>query len=145
MLKHRAYLSDEEKVRISDAIRDAEKGSAGEVRVHLEARCRGDALERARALFRALSMRDTRGDTGVLLYVATASHKAAVWAGAGVYPALDPKGWQGVIDTVTDAYRRDEGPAGLVTAIAQIGELLRAHVAGADPSGNELPDEVTTS
>ena len=145
MLGRPRYFTDAEKADVLAAVRRAEFGTSGEVRVHVEARCKGDALDRARALFGSMCMGDTRGDTGVLLYVAARSHKAAVWAGAGVHGAGDEKFWQSVIDRVTAAYRQGAGATGVVAAIDQIGDLLRAHMPGEDTAGNELPDQVSTS
>jgi uncharacterized membrane protein len=139
------YLSDAEKERISDAIRRAEQGSAGEIRVHIEKRCKGEALDRARSLFGSMCVGDTTGDTGVLLYVAAGSHKAAVWAGQGVHAAAADGFWQDVIDAVTSGYRDGSGADGIVAAVDRVGELLREHMPGEDAAGNELPDEVSTS
>lgn len=139
------YLSDADKDRISRAIRGAEKGSAGEVRVHVENKCKGEALDRARVLFDSMRVSETSGDTGVLLYIAVASHKAAVWAGAGLHAAAEPAFWQEVVDEVTGGYRDGDGAAGIVRAVDKIGELLREHMGSADTMGNEVPDKVTTS
>ena len=125
------------------AIGRAEQGSRGEVRVHIEERCRGDALERARELFGELGMADTARDTGVLLYVAQGSRKVAVWAGEGIHAAADDDFWSGVTNRVASAFGRGAGLDGIVAAVDEIGALLRAHVAGDDDAGNELPNKVT--
>ncbi len=73
------------------AIKRAERGNRGEVRVHLEAAAPGgDALARAEALHRALGVHRTKDGTGVLLYVAVDDRRAAVYAGAGVFGARTP-------------------------------------------------------
>ena len=128
------------------AIRDAERGNRGEVRVHVEKRCPGgNALERARQIYHLLGMSGTQEDTAVLLYVALSDRKAAVFAGSGIHAAAKPDFWKSVVDAVAKGYARGAGEAGLVDAIGKIGELLREHLPGEDRSGNELPDEVTTS
>ena len=52
----RRFVTAVEEERLVAAIREAEKGNRGEVRVHIEARCKGDPLERAAFLFGELHM-----------------------------------------------------------------------------------------
>jgi len=128
------------------AIKRAERGNRGEVRVHLEAAAPGgDALARAEALHRALGVHRTKDGTGVLLYVAVDDRRAAVYAGAGVFGARDPAFWQGVTDAVAAEAREGRLAAGIVAALDRVGEALREKVPGADRRGNELPDAVTSS
>lgn len=141
----RAAFAPEDEARIVAAIRDAERGNRGEVRVHVEPRCpRSDALARARELFFRLGMTATRDGTGVLLYVAARDRLAALYAGPGIHAATEPGFWQDVIDAVADGYRREDGAGGLCRALDEIGELLRKHAPGEDTAGNELPDTVST-
>ena len=100
------------------AIKRAERGNRGEVRVHLEAAAPGgDALARAEALHRALGVHRTKDGTGVLLYVAVDDRRAAVYAGAGVFGARDPAFWQGVTDAVAAEAREGRLAAGIVAAL----------------------------
>ncbi len=128
------------------AIKRAERGNRGEVRVHLEASAPGgDAFGRARALFRALGVHATKGGTGVLLYVAVDDRKAAVFAGPGVHGAQAAGFWQGVTDAVAAGAREGSLARGIVEAVDRVGEALRRAVPGRDRDGNELPDAVTSS
>lgn len=128
--------------RVADAISAAERGSLGEVRVQLEARCDGDPLERARAHFAALGMDRTTHGTGVLLYTAVESRQAAVWADTGPYEVAGPAFWDGVLDALVEGEARGGLAEGLVAALGRIGGLLREHFPAEDTAGNELPDEV---
>ena len=138
-------LSSDEAEALVAAIGEAERGNRGEVRVHLEEQCPGDALARAREVFAGLQMHKTRDDTGVLLYVATHHRRAAVFAGAGIHGSREAGFWQEVADAVADGFRRGAPTQGLVTALERIGDLLRTHAAGDDDAGDELPNKVTTS
>jgi uncharacterized membrane protein len=137
-------LSPPEHLRLTDAIADAERGSAGEVRVHLEARCpNGDALSRARQLFGDLGLHKTKDGTGVLLYVAELDRKTAVYAGPGIHAAVATTFWEGVAREVAAGFRRGAALDGITAAIHHIGETLREHRPGPDRHANELPNEVT--
>lgn len=129
------------------AIRAAEKGNRGEVRVHLERRLPSgaDALGRARALLGQLGMHKTRDGTGVLLYVALQSRKVAVFAGPGVHRAGETGFWKEVVQRVSAEAAKGRLVEGIIAALEEVGRLLRAAAPGEDSAGNELPDAVTTS
>ena len=129
-------LSEADRTRITDAIREAEQGHRGEIVVHVEPRSWGDPLKRAAKLFRKLGVERTREKTGVLLYVATSTRGAAVWAGEGITGGDDPETWKPVFAALANP----DPVAGICDAIAAAGRVLVTHAAGADAAGNELGD-----
>ncbi|MGE0327462.1 MAG: TPM domain-containing protein [Polyangiaceae bacterium] len=136
-------LSELDEQRVVRAIADAERGNRAEVRVHVEAKCSGPALERAKRVYRALGLSRTQDDTAVLLYVAVKSRVAAVYSGKGV-PDQREGFWQEIVDQVAKGYREDRAADALVAALGRVGDVLRAVVGGGDVHGNELPDALTT-
>ena len=141
----RKFLSQQQEKEIVEAIGRAEQGNRGEVRVHIEKRCPGDSIARARQLFGELGMAETTADTGVLLYIAHGSKKAAIWAGAGIHQAVAREAWQSVIDGIAQEHRVGNGVGGVCNAVDIIGTILRQHLPGTDQAGDELPNQVTTS
>ena len=138
-------LNKNEEARVLAAIGRAERGNRGEVRVHLEGRCpAADPLERAARLFDELGMRETRDDTGVLLYVAERERKAAVYAGSGIHGARESGFWQEVIGFVSQGYAAGQKAEGLELALDAIGALLREVTPGDDSAGDELPNAVSS-
>lgn len=135
-------LSRADKRWIVQAIALAERGHRGEIQVYLEARYPGiGPVARAAQLFEALGLDKTRDGTGVLLYVATADHRTAVWAGPGVFGARDPGYWRDVSKAVADGYRADQPVAGIVAALDKLRTLLAVAAPGPD-RGNEHPNRV---
>ena len=141
----RRFLTEAQEAEVVAAIGRAERGNRGEVRVHLERRCKGEPIDRVRELFGSMCAGETSGDTGVLLYVAVASRRAAIWAGRGIHAAAEPGFWQQAVEAVAEGYRSGDGARGIELALDEIGALLREHLPGADVAGNELADQVTTS
>jgi uncharacterized membrane protein len=134
------WQQEQEVVR---AVANAERGNRGEVRLHLEAKCPGDPLERAATLYRSLGMHETKDDTGVLLYVATSSRVCAVFCGAGIV-SCPPEGfWKSVTDAVAQGFARGEPAQGLIAGLSQIGQMLREHVPGDDRAGDELSNSIS--
>ena len=113
-------LSQSDRTRITDAIRAAEQGHRGEIAVHIEPRSWGDPLKRAAKLYRKLGVDRTREKTGVLLYLATSTRGAAVWAGEGITGGDDPETWKPVFTALANT----DPVAGICDAI----EIGRAHV-----------------
>jgi uncharacterized membrane protein len=139
----RRYLTAAEEARVVNAITAAEHGHRGEVQVFLEARYPGDGpLDRARALFEELGLNATREGTGALLYVAVDDHRAAVWAGPGLYHASSPDFWKAATDAVAHGFKTGDRAGGLIRALAAIGDLLLQAAPGDDVYGNELEDRV---
>ena len=52
----RMFFSKEEQQKIVAAIKEAELNTSGEIRVHIENRCKEEALERAAEIFYELKM-----------------------------------------------------------------------------------------
>lgn len=142
----RPPLTRDQRRRVVSAIATAERGHRGEIGLHLEAHYAGDgSLARAGELFHALGMDRTRDGTGVLLYVAVADRRAAVWAGPGVYGATAPEFWKVATDRVAQGFAEGRPADGLISALTAIGELLRTAAPGEDDAGDERPNRVTTS
>ncbi|HEY5933925.1 MAG TPA: TPM domain-containing protein [Kofleriaceae bacterium] len=129
-------LSETDRTRITEAIRNAEAGHRGEIVVHVEPRSWGDPLKRAAKLYRKLGVERTREGTGVLLYLATSTRGAAVWAGPGITGGDDPETWKPVFAALANP----DPITGICDAIAAAGAVLATHAAGADAHGNELGD-----
>jgi uncharacterized membrane protein len=133
-------LTEENRKRISAAIKAAEAGHRGEIVVHIEPRLWGKPLERAAKLFTRLGVHNTKDDTGVLLYVATASRAAAVWAGKGITGGGDSATWTPVFAALGAAA---DPTSAICDAIAAVGKVLATNASGSDVHGNELGDGVS--
>ena len=73
------FLTKEEEKTIIAAIKEAENNTSGEVRVHIEDRCKADdPINRAMEVFAELNMQETELKNGVIIYVATKDHKMAI-------------------------------------------------------------------
>lgn len=138
-------LSLEDENRVVRAIANAERENRGEVRVHLEKKCRStEPLARAQEVYERLGLRETRDDTAVLLYVATESRVCAVYCGAGLVAKPPAEFWKSITDKVARGFAKGAAADGLVAGLKHIGDVLRQHVPGDDAAGNEVPDAVTT-
>ncbi len=134
MVKRR--LTPDETRRIVEAVRAAERGHRGEIVVHFVDRCPGDAVMAAARFFSTLKR--TKEDTAVVLFVAPVDRKVAVFAGEGVYGRQAPDFWKDVTDAVAARARSGDVVAGVVDAVAKLGHVLVSAAPGADGAGDEL-------
>src|SRR6266704_6889641 len=105
----RKFLSDDDLAAIAHAVSEAEGRTSAEIRVHLDHRCKGDALEKAVAVFERLGMHKTAARHGVLIYVAVTDRKLAVIGDQGIHERVGEAYWEQVVADVI-AHFRGERP-----------------------------------
>lgn len=137
------YLTEEQEQHIIEAIAEAENRTSGEIRVHIEAECSIDPLERAGRVFHELGMDETELQNGVLIYIASDDHKAAVYAGKGIHREVEDGFWDGVLNLLLDHFKKDEFEVGIANAVKRVGEKLKELFPYQKGDLNELSDEIS--
>lgn len=103
---------------------------------------RARAREAAEREFVARGLADTRGRTGILLYVAEAEHFAEVIGDVAISSRVNEAAWREVIEALVAAFRAGRRTDGLVAAIGRIGAILAEHVPPGSDDMDELPNRV---
>ena len=137
------HFTDEQKTAIVDAIRQAEKATSGEIRVHIENHCRKPVLDRAADVFAALKMHKTALRNGVLIYIALQDHKMAILGDAGINAKVPSDFWENIKNHMVDHFRQGRITDGLVEAILSAGNALHSYFPHQADDRNELPDEIS--
>jgi len=137
------FFSKEEKKQITDAIKAAELNTSGEVRVHVEGRCKGDVLDCAAYWFEKLKMHETAARNGVLFYLAVNDRKFAILGDAGINAKVPEDFWESTKVHMLSRFREGRFADGLSEGIIQAGEQLKKHFPYQDDDVNELPDEIS--
>ncbi len=120
----RQFLTEQEEQQIVEAINTAEQKTSGEVRIHLEHHCDGDALDRAAQIFHDLGMDETKLENGVLIYIATEDHKASVYAGKGIHREVEEGFWNDVLQILITHFKQEEYEQGIEEAVHKVGNKL---------------------
>jgi uncharacterized membrane protein len=142
-MKPEDYFTREDKERISEAIREAEWNTSGEVRVHIEGRCRQDVMDRAAYLFEKLEMHKTVLRNGVLFYLSMEDKKFAILGDAGINRVTPENFWEEIKKTMLEQFKMRQYAEGLSAGIKMAGEQLKAHFAYQEDDVNELPDDIS--
>ena len=139
------FFSKEQKDLITAAVREAELNTSGEIRVHIERKCKGEALDRAAYIFGKLHMHKTRLRNGVLFYLAVDDHKFAILGDAGINAVTPDDFWTAISSRMGDNFREGEFTRGLAAGIRMAGEQLKEHFPYTSDDVNELSDDISFS
>ena len=138
-----SFLSDQEQANVLAAISDAETQTSGEIRLHLESRCKGDVLDRAAMVFETLAMHKTALRNGVLFYLATEDRKFAILGDGGINAVVPDDFWNEVKDTVIAGLAAGNPSEGLASGIRLAGQQLSAHFPLEANDINELSNDIS--
>ncbi|MFN2260733.1 MAG: TPM domain-containing protein [Psychroflexus sp.] len=143
MTKVSEFINKKDERDIVEAIKEAELNTSGEVRVHIEHKCDGDPVDRAKAVFEELEMHKTELSNGVLIYVAIDDHQFAIIGDKGINEVV-PKGfWESTKDEIISNFKHHHFKNGLVQGILKAGEELKKHFPYQSDDENELNDEIS--
>ena len=138
-----SFLSDQEQANVLAAISDAESQTSGEIRLHLESRCKGDVLDRAAVVFETLAMHKTALRNGVLFYLATEDRKFAILGDGGINAVVPDNFGNEVKNRVIDGLTTGKPAEGLASGIRLAGEQLSAHFPLEANDINELSNDIS--
>lgn len=137
------FFTKEEKVRLKNAISQAESNTSGEIRVHIENRCRNEVLDCAAYWFEKLKMHKTEQRNGVLFYLAVKDRKFAILGDAGINSVTPDDFWDNIKDVMVSFFKDDRFSEGLISGIQMAGEQLIKHFPYQSDDVNELSDEIS--
>jgi uncharacterized membrane protein len=139
----RNFFTKQQKEDILMAIKNAELDTSGEIRVHIEQKCPGDALDRAAVIFDKLEMQKTELRNGVLFYLALQNRKFVVLGDSGINHVVPDNFWDDVRDVMLNHFRDSRFVEGLTEGIALAGRQLKMHFPYHRDDVNELSDEIS--
>jgi uncharacterized membrane protein len=144
IFKKKEFFTEEEKLRIVEAVRKAEKMTSGEVRVFVESRCSYmDAIDRAKEIFIELKMFETEDRNAVLVYVALDDKQLAIFGDEGIHKKLGDDYWNAEVKKMISNFNKDNYADGITEVVNDIGEALtQLFPYNNDTDKNELPDDI---
>ncbi|MBI2280809.1 MAG: TPM domain-containing protein [Bacteroidetes bacterium] len=136
-------FTSEQKQQIVAAIKEAEKNTSGEIRVHIEKKCNEDVLDHAAFMFDALGMQKTAQRNGVLIYLSTEDHQLAILGDAGINQKVPPNFWNEIKDLMIANFKQGKYTEGLTEGIKMSGEQLKIHFPYHKDDKNELSNDIS--
>jgi uncharacterized membrane protein len=142
-MKASSFFMKEQQAHILDAIKEAEKETSGEIRVHIETRLSGDVLDRASWIFKKIGMDRTKERNGVLFYLAIKNRKFAIIGDTGINARVPEGFWDKIKNVMESDFREKRFSDGLAKGILMAGDQLKEHFPHLPDDVNELPDEIS--
>lgn len=139
----RSPFTKEQETRIIAAIKEAELNTSGEVRIHVEKHCKGDAYEQAVQVFEKLGMTATELRNGVLIYLAISDHKFAIIGDQGINEKVPENFWETTKDLMKGHFAQGNLVEGVVEGITDAGMQLKKYFPYQTDDKNELSDEIS--
>ena len=136
-------LNREEDQRVVEAIRQAERNTSGEIKVHIENRCKGNVEQRSLFIFDKLKLNETQRRNGVLIYLAIKDHKFAILGDKGINDMVEDGFWNDVKDLMLNQFKEGHFAEGLEQGIMRCGEKLKAFFPYQSDDINEIPDDIS--
>lgn len=137
------FFTKEQRDTIEAAIKEAELNTSGEIRVHLEAECKIDVLDRATYWFEKLKMHKTELRNGVLFYLAFRDKKFAILGDVGINIKVQDNFWDAIKADMETNFKAGEFTKGLTSGILACGVQLKTNFPYQSDDVNELPDEIS--
>jgi len=110
--------------RVLEAIRKAEAGTSGEIRVLIARHKAADPVAAAQSYFKSLGMANSPHRNGVLIFVAPRSRRFAVIGDTGVHEKCGDAFWTALAKAMGDFFRRGDFTDGIIHGIERAGEML---------------------
>ncbi len=142
-MKAKDFFNEEQLNKIVQSIEKAELNTSGEIRFHLESRCKGDALKRAVQVFKNLSMHKTKLNNGTIIYLATVDKKFAIAGDRGINEKVPENFWDDVKDHMAEKFKENEFVTGICDGIEMIGDKLKEFFPYQSDDINELSNDVS--
>ena len=142
-MKASSFFTKEQQAHILASVREAERATSGEIRVHIETSCAGDVLDRAAWIFKKLGMHKTVERNGVLFYLAVNDKKFAIIGDAGINVNVPAGFWDGISELLTKNFKESRFTEGLSEGIMLAGKQLKTHFPYSKDDVNELSDEIS--
>ncbi|NUM51490.1 MAG: TPM domain-containing protein [Flavobacteriales bacterium] len=137
-------FSKEQQQKIVEAIKVAETNTSGEIKVHIEKRCKENVLEHAIHIFEKLKMHQTQQRNGVLFYLSVNDHKLAILGDEGINKKVPEDFWNEVRNHMIQCFKQEQFTQGLSEGIMMAGEQLKKHFPyKSQTDQNELSDEIS--
>lgn len=142
-MKLQEFFTKEQKNNIVKAIEEAEVSTSGEIRLHLDDKCKGDVMDRAAYVFETLEMHKTDLRNGVLFYLAVQDKKFAIIGDAGINKMVPAFFWDEIKTEVIEAFKKGDFEGGLSNGIIKAGQQLKTHFPYQKDDVNELSNEIS--
>jgi uncharacterized membrane protein len=141
------FFDDDDFLRISNKISEAELITSGEIRVSIRenktfAERNSDLRSLAEKEFYRLNMHQTRDKTGILLFFLLGERQFYILADEGINEKVSSNVWTNISKEIQDNFKNGYFSQGIVKGIENVSKLLSEHFPIKPDDKNELTNRV---
>lgn len=141
------FFSDDDFLRISNKIKEAEKITSGEIRISLREHLKWsekkkDIRKLAEEEFVKLNMHNTRDKTGILLFVVLGERKFYILADEGINSKVEQNTWDDVRNEIQSNFLSGNYTNGILIGIEKVGNILNKFFPIKSDDTNELSNKI---
>jgi uncharacterized membrane protein len=143
----RKILTRSELTKLSERISEIETKTRAEIRVvvrhkrHWSER-RLTLRQIAEREFRSLGMNKTKFGTGILIFILVSERKFEILADHGIMDVLPNEFWENMATKLSDHFSKSNFYHGLLTSLAEVGEVLESKLPSVGGEQDELPNDI---
>ncbi len=141
----RKFLKKKEGDKILKSIKNAEKKTSGEIRVHFQKKIKKPVIEAAVDTFFRLKMDETKDRNGVLFFIVPRKKQFAIIGDEGINNVVPDDFWEEVKSILETHFKDKSWAEGLIKGIEITGEKLKKYFPHEEDDKNELSDEISYS
>ncbi len=142
-MKASEFFTPEQEKLITEAIKNAELHTSGEIRVHIAKKCPGDILDLAADIFAELGMHKTALRNGVLFFIVPSQKKFAILGDVGINAKVATNFWDEIKEKMQLHFKNNQFDLGLTEAIKMAGDSLQTHFPYQSNDQNELSNDIS--
>lgn len=141
------YFSDDDFLRISNKILEAEMSTSGEIRIAVKEKKKffernNNIRQLAEKEYHKLNMNATRDKTGILLYLLLSERQFYILADSGINQIVGQVTWDEVRDEIQIRFQNGKFCDGLIWGIERVGKILSEHFPIKSGDTNELSNKI---
>ena len=141
------FLNDDELLRISNKIKQAEKTTAGEICVSIKEhksffQKRKSVRQLAEEEFFKLGIDKTRDKTGILIFILLENRQFYMLADKGINEKVEPKTWDAIKDEMQKMFLKGNFGKGIIHGVEEVGRILSTYFPIKPDDTNELSNRV---
>jgi uncharacterized membrane protein len=140
-------FTQEDLTAIASAIGEAEKTTAGEIRVSIRQRRKWREKKRtieelARQEFHLLGMTKTKDRTGILIFLLLEDKKFFILADDGIHAKVEDGTWNTIANEMSNHFSQKNFRLGVIHGVKSVGMELTKFFPRKSDDTNELPNDV---
>ena len=141
----RKFLKKAEGDVILNSIKEVERKTSGEIRVHFQKKIKKPVIDAAVDKFFELKMDETKDRNGVLFFIVPRKKQFAIIGDEGINNVVPDDFWEEVRAILESHFKNKLWAEGIIKGIELTGEKLKKYFPYEEDDINELSDEISYS